>query len=81
MWEFGNNVAQPRGQSIGNHLEMIEISLPMSFEEEFQQRPADVEVQVEGSIDKFELAYAAIQQRLQLGQESRQRNLANRNVQ
>src|SRR6476646_9394169 len=53
----------------------------IAFEEELEQSPADVEIQVEGPIHELEMLHAAIEQLLQFGQKLIERGLANGNIQ
>src|SRR5439155_3335148 len=67
--------AQGFGQPVGDHFKMEEMSGLIAFEEEFQDGPADGEVEVERAIHELELRYAAIEQPLQVFQQERKGRL------
>src|ERR1043166_3393946 len=78
--EFRDDFAERFGQSIRDHFEMHKKSRTLAFEEKLQDRAADIEVEVERAVDKFELIDAARQEFFETFQQRRQRNLADGNV-
>src|SRR5207245_11465799 len=78
--KFGDHFAQGRGQTVRDHLEMKEMAGLITFEQELEDRFADVDVQVKSAIYKFELANAAFEQTIQFMQQPVQRKLAHRNI-
>src|SRR5437870_2998964 len=59
---------------------MEENARPIALEEKFQNGFADVEIQVEGAVNEFELLHAAVSQMLQRAKQRPQRKLAHWNV-
>src|SRR5439155_25218714 len=53
--EARDRLAQRLGQAIGDHLKVQEQPRRVAVEEELKDRARDVDVEVEGSIDKLEL--------------------------
>src|SRR3954467_3969240 len=56
-----DQAAQGFRQTVRDHLEMKEEPGLIAFQEELQQRAADVEVQVKGAIDELEMFHPAIE--------------------
>lgn len=57
--ELTDQFAEGIGESIGDHFEVKEESRRVTIEEELEDRAADVEIEIESSIDEFELPEAA----------------------
>lgn len=78
--ELADDLAQLGGEPVGDHFEVVEPAVAMAAEEEFEDGACDVDVQVEGAIDEFEVARAAVQEALEGGQERFQREGADGDV-
>ena len=63
--EPGDDLAQRLRQPVRHHLEVEEVPGPVPFEQELQDRPAGIDVQIEGPIHKLELPHAPVEQALQ----------------
>jgi hypothetical protein len=74
--DFAQRVRQP----IGDHFKVDEQTVAPALEEEFEDRAARREVQVEGPIDELELRRPARQQAIERGEEWLDRECAHRNV-
>src|SRR5438094_5176756 len=67
--ECGNDLPQCRGQPVRDHLKMKEVAGTIPFQKKLQNRLADLHVEIERAIDKFELLHAAFEQGFQLIQQ------------
>ena len=79
----GNRAMTSRNDSrqpVGHHLEMEEVAGPMAFEEELQDRPAGVDVEIERAVHELELPHAAVEQPLQFAEQRGQRRLPHGDV-
>lgn len=76
----GDDAAQSLGQAIGNHLEMDKKAGAPAIEKELENGGAGGEIEVEGAINKFELAGAAVEKFLQSLDQGGKRELADGNV-
>ena len=78
--ELHDDFTQRLGQPVRNHLEVEEQAVVMAIQKKLQDGFARRDVQVEGAVNKFELAHAAVEEFLQFGQEGGQRELPHRHV-
>ena len=78
--ELRDNLAQRLGQTVWHHLEMVEMSRRIAFEKELKNRSAGVDIQIECSVYEFELPRATGEQSFKLREQSRQRDLAHRDI-
>src|ERR1035441_7835714 len=80
-WEPHNDLAQRLRQPVGHHLEVKEEPGPVPFEQELQDGPASIDVQIECPIHELELLHTPVEQMLQVTEQRGQRRLAHRDVQ
>ena len=71
---------QRLGQPVGDHLEVQEQPRPVPVEEELEDRPAGVEVQVERAVHELEPCDAPVEQAAHLAQERLERDVSDRHV-
>src|SRR5215475_6962534 len=79
--KFRYDISQTLRQPVRDHFEMKEVSRPIALKKEFQDRFADIEIQVEGSVHELEMLHAALEQALQFPNQNWQRSLADWDVQ
>src|SRR5205823_1264445 len=77
----GDQLAQRVRNPVRNHFKMDEQSRPAAIVKELKNCLADVEVQVEGAVNKLELLHPAVEQPLESIQERGKGELPHRNVQ
>src|SRR5204863_6496415 len=63
-WKLRNELARRRGQPVGDHLEVDKQAGLISFEEELEDCPAGLEVQIERAIHELERTQSPIEQPL-----------------
>src|ERR1043166_4187299 len=79
-WKFSDDATQRFRQTIRDHFEMEKMSGLIALKKEFENRAADVRIEIERTVHKFEMFHAAIEKPLQLEQQRGQGSLPNRNV-
>lgn len=68
--ELRDELAEDFGKPVRDHFEMDEQPGMVAIEKELQNRSADIEVQIERAVNEFELLDAAVDQALQVLQQS-----------
>ena len=81
LWEPGESIPQAGRQAVRDHLEMEKQPGTETFQEEIQDRLADPEVQVEGSIHELEMPGAPVQQTLHVLEKPFERELSDGQIQ
>ena len=69
--ELGDDFAQRFGQPVGNHLEVEKMPGLVPLQKEFEDGLAGSDVEIERAVHELELLHAAVQQLLQLVEQSR----------
>src|ERR1035441_3242479 len=80
-WEPHNDLAQRIRQPVRHHLKMEEETGLAPFEQELEDRPAGMDVQIKGPIHELELPHSPGEQALQMSEQGGQRRLPHRNIQ